>query len=63
MPRLWLDIGRDDRFIGQNRWLRAHLAARGVSHEWHERDGGHTWAYWRSTVAHALVWFGDALAR
>ncbi|MFE7812247.1 alpha/beta hydrolase [Streptomyces sp. NPDC057433] len=45
--RFYLDVGSDDyeRMIEMNRNIRDALTAQGVSHEYHERPGGHDWSF------------------
>lgn len=46
-PRFYLDVGEDDyeRMIAMNRNMRDALTVHGVFHEYHERPGGHDWAF------------------
>ncbi len=45
---LWIAAGSDDQSIGDGaRRLSETLKSRGIRHEFHETDGGHTWINWR----------------
>lgn len=62
-PALRLDVGRDDPYLDENRALAAELAALDLAPELVERQGGHTWAYWRAHIAENLVWLTRHIAR
>ncbi len=56
VPRLRFDSGTDDRLaIEQNRDFHQTLLTLGVSHEYAEWPGGHSWDYWRTHVAESVV--------
>lgn len=44
---LWIGSGRDDGLFPANKALHDTLAARGITHLFHESSGGHTWVNWR----------------
>lgn len=54
LPRIYIDCGRDDPLIDDNRRLHAALVAAGVDHVWHEHSGGHEWSYWHEHLPEAL---------
>jgi len=54
-PALRIDCGVDDFLLDSNRRLHAHLAARGIAHEYVEFPGAHTWEYWDAHVPEALA--------
>lgn len=54
MPPLAFDCGTDDPLIGSNRMLHDQLTAHGISHQYGEYSGDHSWAYWPERLAHAL---------
>lgn len=61
LPRLHIDCGSEDFLLPGNRKLHAFLTRRGISHEYHEFPGGHSWDYWQARLpaafdAHA-AWF------
>jgi enterochelin esterase family protein len=44
----WLAVGENDTLVGENaRNLDALLTAKGIKHEFHVSEGGHTWINWR----------------
>lgn len=44
---LWIGAGRDDGLFPANQALHDALAAKGITHVFHESTGGHTWVNWR----------------
>ena len=60
-PALYLDIGRDDRFLDENRVFHAELTALGVTHLYREWPGTHDWSYWHEHVAESLAWIGERM--
>lgn len=44
---LWIGCGRADGLFPANRTLHDTLAAKGITHVFHESEGGHTWINWR----------------
>ena len=61
-PALWLEVGRQDPYVDENRALAAALRELGVAHQFLEREGGHQWAYWRAHLGEALHWLGGRIA-
>jgi putative tributyrin esterase len=61
-PALFVDVGREDPFLEQNRAFRADLNSLGISVRYVERPGKHDWAYWRAHVAESLMWLGGVIA-
>lgn len=55
LPAIFMDCGRDDAYVDQNRALNATLTKFGVSHRYAEWPGNHNWEYWRSHVAESLM--------
>lgn len=53
-PKILIDCGTDDAFISQNRDFHQTLLTLGVSHQYAEWPGGHTWAYWTAHAAQSL---------
>lgn len=51
MPALLIDCGVDDPYVRQNREFHETLQRLGVSHQYAEWPGAHTWSYWS---AHAV---------
>jgi enterochelin esterase-like enzyme len=56
-PRLWLDIGDQDKELGQARLLEEALSEQGIPHEWHQYTGDHSEIYWNQHVAEYLRWY------
>lgn len=56
LPDLWLDCGREDWLLENNRRMHAHLQALDIPHEYHENPGEHSWAYWDLHVQDVLPW-------
>ncbi len=54
LPRLLIDCGVDDPYVNQNRDLHETLRRLGVSHQYAEWPGAHSWDYWRTHVAQSL---------
>jgi putative tributyrin esterase len=61
LPNLFIDCGRDDGFVDQNRALHAELTRLGVAHGFAEWPGGHTWRYWSTHAAESLRWMGTRI--
>ena len=62
-PALFVDVGRDDPFLEQNRAFRADLTALGIEMTYREWPGKHDWAYWRLHVVESLRWMAGVIAR
>ena len=45
-----IDCGDQDFFLSMNRALHAQLTEAGITHEYVEKTGGHTWAYWDEAI-------------
>ena len=61
-PALFVDVGREDPFLEQNRAFRADLDSLGISVRYVERQGKHDWVYWRAHVAESLTWLAGVIA-
>jgi enterochelin esterase-like enzyme len=59
-PRVWLDIGVDDRYLKPASDFEALLTRFRLPHEWHLLPGGHEDAYWRANLESYLRWYGKA---
>lgn len=59
LPRLWLDIGENDRteIMDSARWFENLLTQRNIPHEWHLFAGYHEEAYWQAHVEQYLRWY------
>jgi S-formylglutathione hydrolase FrmB len=62
LPALFVDCGREDGLIDQNRALHAELTRLGIAHAYAEWPGAHTWRYWSTHVAESLAWMTAKLA-
>lgn len=56
-----LDIGVDDFLIEGNRDLHRQLVANQTPHDYIERPGGHTWAYWQNALPYQVLFFSKIL--
>lgn len=54
---LIIDDGIDDIFISGNRKLHQKLLTLKIPHEYIERPGNHSWAYWKYAVHFQLLFF------
>lgn len=65
--KLMIDCGVDDFLIEDNRELHRRLVYEKVPHEYIERPGAHTWAYWGNALEYHLLFFhkvrAEALAQ
>lgn len=61
IPRIWLDIGEDDRpeIMDSARWFENLLTQRNIAHEWHLFSGYHEEAYWQAHVEQYLRWYAE----
>lgn len=55
--RLIFDDGVDDFLIEANRELHRRLVFNGTPHEYAERPGSHTWAYWQNSLPYHALFF------
>jgi enterochelin esterase family protein len=44
---VWIACGKDDRLIENARQFTAVLKEKGIHHEFHATEGGHSWPVWR----------------
>jgi S-formylglutathione hydrolase FrmB len=61
--RYYIDCGDDDFLTKGNSFLHLVLRDRKIPHEYRVRDGGHTWAYWRSGIEEGLKFIGESFHR
>lgn len=57
------DCGVDDFFLKVNRELNEKMLAMKIPHDYTERPGGHTRAYWKNALPYHLVFFADIFGR
>jgi putative tributyrin esterase len=62
-PRLCFDCGVSDPYIEQNRAFRQRLQELGITHQYAEHEGGHSWEYWHKHLADHLLFHDDAFRR
>ena len=55
--KLFIECGDSDFFLAVNRKLHHELEYMNIPHQYVERPGGHTWAYWRYAIAFHLLFF------
>ena len=53
------DCGVDDFFIGVNRELHEEMLRYNVAHDYSERPGKHSHAYWKNSIRYHLQYFYD----
>ena len=56
IPALFIDCGRDDGLVDQNRALDWELTRLGIPHKYAEWPGAHTWRYWSTHVPESMAW-------
>ena len=57
--QLIFDCGVDDFFFDINKSLHEKLIEQKIPHDYIERSGGHTLAYWKNSLKYQLVFFND----
>lgn len=60
---IFLDCGVDDFLLEANQQLHRRLLELKVEHEYLERPGGHTWAYWTNALEYHLLFFSKHMWR
>lgn len=60
MPRIFLDIGQDDKDNNYILSFEEMLRERGIPHEWHLNSGSHNEEYWISHLDQYLLWYSEA---
>jgi S-formylglutathione hydrolase FrmB len=60
---LIIDCGVNDFLIEPNRELHRRLVFEGVSHDYTERDGGHSWNYWENALPYHMLFFANRLQK
>lgn len=59
-PRLWFDIGEQDKELGSGRLLEQVLTRNNYLHEFHLFSGDHSEIYWSAHVDEYLRWYVKA---
>ncbi len=57
LPRIYLDIGDNDRELETALWLEELLDQENIPHEWHLYPGYHEEVYWKAHVEEYLRWY------
>jgi len=63
MLNITVDCGTDDFFAGVNRELHRRLLDAGIPHDYTERPGGHSHAYWANSIRYHLLFFNEVFRR
>lgn len=65
MPRIFLDIGDQDRpeITELATWFEGLLTRQGIAHEWYLFAGYHDEAYWSAHVEQYLRWYAQGFSR
>lgn len=58
LPPLRITCGTDDELSGAVKQLHQELARAGISHQYAENPGSHTWDYWEEDLRNALLFIG-----
>ena len=56
-----IDCGVDDGLLDINREVHRRLVYQQVPHDYTERPGGHTWAYWQSALPYQVLFLTQVL--
>jgi len=59
---LIIDCGVDDFTIAGNRAMHRKLLRLGIDHDYYERPGAHSWAYWTNALAYHMQYFASYFA-
>jgi len=54
-----IDCGTDDFFIAVNRQLHEKMLYFNIKHDYIERPGGHTGAYWTNALQYQVLYFDN----
>ena len=52
--RWYIDVGDDDFLYEGNSLVHIAMRKKEIPHEFRNRDGGHTWTYWRAALPTVL---------
>jgi putative tributyrin esterase len=61
LPPFRFDCGTEDLLIEFNRSLHLELDQLGISHEYAEHPGGHSWNYWQKHLPETLCFFSSLI--
>jgi len=62
-PALMIDDGVNDIFIKINRKLHQNLLQKDIPHDYVERPGKHSWAYWTRVLKYHLLFFMEQFGK
>jgi S-formylglutathione hydrolase FrmB len=62
VPKLFIDCGREDGLVDQNRAFDWELTRLGIAHSYAEWPGAHTWRYWSAHVPESMSWMARQIA-
>jgi enterochelin esterase-like enzyme len=58
-PRVFMDIGDNDRELSTASQVEAQFNQHGLTHEWHLYSGAHTEEYWSAHVEEYIRWYAE----
>jgi len=59
LPRIYIDIGLQDRYKDTARGFELRLSEYSYPHEWHLNLGTHNEDYWSSHIKEYLLWYNE----
>lgn len=64
-PAFTIEVGKQDAIVNNEdaRKCKDYMLEQGLSVEWVERDGGHTWDFWRACLPKALTKAGESFTK
>jgi enterochelin esterase-like enzyme len=63
LPRLYMDIGKDDMVLQEGMDIDSILTSVKYEHEWIISEGGHNEDYWHSHLKDYLLWYAEPWAQ
>ncbi|HJU73567.1 MAG TPA: alpha/beta hydrolase family protein [Gemmatimonadaceae bacterium] len=63
LPAIYIDVGTEDRLLGQSRAFRDVIEGVGIRPVYVERSGAHDWSYWRANAAHSVTFLAKHLTQ
>jgi enterochelin esterase-like enzyme len=58
-PRVFMDIGDNDRELVTASQVEAQFNQHGLTHEWHLYSGAHTEEYWSAHLEEYILWYAE----
>ena len=62
VPALYADVATEDEVLHQNRLFRAAMVANGITLNYFESKGAHSWTYYRAHLPFGLQFLANHLA-